>query len=72
MPAFIAHLMYLFDSNIRSATLLGVVGAGGVGFLLLNASRVNQFPVVTTILIAMIAVVLVVEAISVWMRKSFR
>lgn len=72
LPAFIAHLMYLFDSNIRSATLLGVVGAGGVGFLLMNASRVNQFPVVTTILIVMVVVVLVVEAISVWMRKSVR
>lgn len=72
LPALIAHLMYLFDSNIRSATLLGVVGAGGVGFLLMNASRVNQFPVVTTILLAMVAVVLAVEAVSVWLRKSFR
>lgn len=71
-PAFVAHTLYLLDTNIRSATLLGVVGAGGVGFLLLNAARVNQFDVVTMILILMIIVVLVVEAIAVWLRKTIR
>lgn len=71
-PAFIAHTMYLLDTNIRSATLLGVVGAGGVGFLLLNASRVNQFEVVTMILLLMVAVVLVVEALSMWLRRTVR
>ncbi|WP_408016178.1 phosphonate ABC transporter, permease protein PhnE [Rhodococcus artemisiae] len=71
-PAFIAHTMYLLDSNIRSATLLGVVGAGGIGFLLLNASRVNQFDVVTTVLILMVAVVLAVEALSMWLRTVVR
>jgi phosphonate transport system permease protein len=71
-PAFIAHTMYLLDSNIRAATLLGVVGAGGIGFLLLNASRVNQFEVVTMILILMVAVVLAVEALSMWLRKVVR
>lgn len=71
-PAFIAHIMYLLDTNIRSATLLGVVGAGGVGFLLLNASRINQFEVVTMILILMIAVVLFVEMLSMWLRRTVR
>lgn len=71
-PAFVAHTMYLLDTNIRSATLLGVVGAGGIGFLLLNASRINQFDVVTLILILMVAVVLVVEALSMWLRRTVR
>lgn len=71
-PAFIAHIMYLLDTNIRSATLLGVVGAGGVGFLLLNASRINQFEVVTMILILMVAVVLIVELLSMWLRRTVR
>ncbi|MDO4918013.1 phosphonate ABC transporter, permease protein PhnE [Kocuria sp.] len=71
-PAFVAHTMYLLDTNIRAATLLGVVGAGGVGFLLLNASRVNQFDVVTTILLLMVAVVLAVEALSMWLRTTVR
>ncbi|GAA1856988.1 phosphonate ABC transporter, permease protein PhnE [Brevibacterium marinum] len=71
-PAFVAHTMYLLDNNIRSATLLGVVGAGGIGFLLLNASRVNQFDVVTMVLVLMVAVVLAVEALSMWLRKAVR
>lgn len=71
-PAFVAHTLYLLDTNIRSATLLGVVGAGGIGFQLLNASRVNQFDVVTYILIVMVAVVLVVEVLSMWLRKAVR
>ncbi|MCQ4621099.1 phosphonate ABC transporter, permease protein PhnE [Corynebacterium sp. CCUG 71335] len=71
-PAFLAHTLYLLDTNIRSATLLGVVGAGGVGFLLLNAARINEFQVVTMILILMVVVVLIVEAISVWLRKTIR
>ncbi|WP_157074655.1 phosphonate ABC transporter, permease protein PhnE, partial [Janibacter corallicola] len=71
-PSFVAHTMYLLDTNIRSATLLGVVGAGGIGFLLLNASRVNQFDVVTMILILMVIVVLAVEALSMWLRRAVR
>jgi phosphonate transport system permease protein len=71
-PAIVAHTMYLLDTNIRSATLLGVVGAGGIGFLLLNAARVNQFDVVTMILLLMVAVVLAVEVLSLWLRRIVR
>jgi len=71
-PAFVAHILYLLDTNIRSATLLGVVGAGGIGFQLLNASRVNQFDVVTYILILLVVVILALEALSMWLRKAVR
>jgi phosphonate transport system permease protein len=71
-PAIVAHTMYLLDTNIRSATLLGVVGAGGIGFLLLNAARVNQFDVVTMILLLVVAVVLAVEVLSLWLRRIVR
>lgn len=71
-PAFVAHVMYLLDSNIRAATLLGVVGAGGIGFQLLNAARVNQFEVVTYILIMLLITVLAVEALAMWLRRVVR
>ncbi|MDO5681408.1 MAG: phosphonate ABC transporter, permease protein PhnE [Propionibacteriaceae bacterium] len=70
LPAFVAHIMYLLDVNIRSATLLGIVGAGGIGFLLLNASRVLEFQVVTTIVLFILAVVLIVEAMALFVRKA--
>ena len=69
-PAFVAHLMYLLDVNIRSATLLGIVRAGGIGFYLLNASRVMHFDVVTTIVQLILAVVLVVEGLAVFVRRA--
>jgi len=72
LPAFVAHILYLLDVNIRSATLLGIVGAGGVGYLLLNASRVIRFDVVTTIVLAILLVVLLVEALSIWVRRMVR
>lgn len=69
-PAFVAHVMYLLDVNIRSATLLGIVGAGGIGFYLLNASRVMHFDVVTTIVLLILAVVLAVEGLAVFVRRA--
>ncbi len=70
-PAVLGHLLYTLDVNIRSATLLGIVGAGGIGYDLLNAARVLQFDVVTTIVLMVLAVVLFVEGLAVWVRKVF-
>ncbi|PRY68610.1 phosphonate transport system permease protein [Glaciihabitans tibetensis] len=71
-PQFIAHVLYQLDVNIRSATLLGIVGAGGIGFYLLNASRVQEFDVVTFIIVMVLVTVLAVEAVAVWTRKALR
>ncbi len=69
-PALIAHLCYQLDVNIRAATLLGVVGAGGIGFYLINATRVLQFDVVTTIVLMVFAVVMAVEGVAMWLRRA--
>ena len=71
-PQFIAHVLYQLDVNIRSATLLGIVGAGGIGFYLLNASRVQEFDVVTFIIGMILVSVLAVEAVAVWTRRALR
>lgn len=70
LPAFVAHILYQLDVNIRSATLLGIVGAGGIGFYLLQAHRVLQYDVVTFIVLMILATVLVLEAIAAWVRRS--
>ncbi|MFD1718778.1 phosphonate ABC transporter, permease protein PhnE [Georgenia deserti] len=72
LPAIVAHVLYQLDVNIRGATLLGIVGAGGIGYYLLNASRVQEFGVVTTIVLCVLAVVLAVEALAVWARRVVR
>ncbi|WP_371843061.1 phosphonate ABC transporter, permease protein PhnE [Rhodococcus triatomae] len=69
-PALVAHLFYQLDVNVRAATLLGVVGAGGIGFYLMNAARVMQFDVVTTIVLMVFAVVMTIEAVAMWLRRA--
>jgi phosphonate transport system permease protein len=71
-PAFVAHVLYQLDVNIRSATLLGIVGAGGIGFDLLGASRVLEFGMVTTILLMVFGTVLLVELLALWLRRVVR
>ncbi|MCQ8186979.1 phosphonate ABC transporter, permease protein PhnE [Streptomyces rugosispiralis] len=70
-PAVLGHVLYQLDVNIRSATLLGIVGAGGIGYDLLNAARVLEFGVVTTVVLMVLAVVLLVEGLAVWVRKVY-
>jgi phosphonate transport system permease protein len=69
-PALVGHLLYQLDVNIRSATLLGIVGAGGIGFYLLNASRVMEFGVVTTVMLMVFATVMAVELLALWLRRA--
>ncbi len=71
-PAFVAHVLYLLDTNVRAATLLGVVGAGGIGYYLLNASRIVDFATVTTIVLMILGVVLAIEGLAVWLRRALR
>lgn len=70
LPAIIGHLLYQLDVNIRSATLLGIVGAGGIGYYLLQASRVREFGTVTLITLLLFAIVMLVELIAIWLRRT--
>ena len=42
LPVFISQSLYFWESNTRSATVIGAVGAGGIGLKLLEAMRTNQ------------------------------
>jgi phosphonate transport system permease protein len=70
--ALIGHTFYMLDTNIRAATLLGIVGAGGVGYYLLNASQGSNYGAVTAIVLMILVTVLAVEGLAVWMRRVFR
>lgn len=69
-PALAAHTMHQLDSNLRGATSMGVIGAGGIGFYMTNASRVLEYGVVTTSLILVIATVIISESLAIWTRKE--
>lgn len=72
IPAFVGHLLYLLEQNVRAATLLGIVGGGGIGLYLYDSLRVSKYDQVTAFLLLIIALVLVIEGIAVFIRKALK
>lgn len=72
VPAMVSHVLYLLEQNIRSATVLGIVGGGGIGFLLLNAMNGRHFDQMFAYLLVIIAMVVVVEAAALLIRRALR
>ena len=70
MPQFIAYTLYIFDRNVRMATVIGLVGAGGIGQELRGRFDMYQFGHVGTILVATLVVVGLIDVTSTRLRKS--
>jgi phosphonate transport system permease protein len=68
LPDFLSFALYRFDLNVRAATVLGLVGAGGVGTLLSLKSSAGDWPAIGTILIGIVATVGLVDAVSARLR----
>ena len=71
MPHFISMVLYRFESDVRSASILGFVGAGGIGFYLFDKLRGFENGHVCTILIFIIITVWILDNISALIRKRF-
>lgn len=69
-PALISQLLYTFDINIRSSTILGIVGGGGIGFLLFNSIRVLRFETTAAIILTIFVVVYAIELLAGYVRKQ--
>ena len=72
MPRFIGFAAYQLDSNLRNSALVGLVGGGCIGATLFTAFQRFDYDFVLTIVLAIIAVVMVGEIISGWMRRLFQ
>ena len=70
LPAFIGFSMYRFELNIRAAVVLGVVGAGGIGFLLTEYMRLFQSQNVAVVLLTILILVMSIDYVSNWARKK--
>jgi phosphonate transport system permease protein len=68
LPLFLSYILYRLETNIRAATVLGFVGAGGIGFYLQTYLRMIDYPAASTALLVMIAMVMVVDALSSMLR----
>lgn len=67
---FISNSIYRFEINIRNAAILGLVGAGGIGFTLIAAMNAYRWRDAAAALWGIIIVVLVIEFISTWIRRK--
>lgn len=70
LPQLLSYTLYRWENNIRAATVLGVVGAGGLGQLLSFHLGLFHMPRTATILLAMLALVLLVDAGSLLARRA--
>jgi len=65
LPLFLSYVLYRLETNIRAATVLGFVGAGGIGFYLQTYLRMIDYRAASTVvLLVTVAMVMVVDAIS--------
>ncbi|WP_321471615.1 phosphonate ABC transporter, permease protein PhnE [Halarcobacter sp.] len=71
MPHFVSMALYRFESDVRSASILGFVGAGGIGFYLFDKMRGFENGDVCTIIIVIILTVWSLDKISALIRKRF-
>lgn len=69
IPEFLSYALYRFEINVRSATLLGIIGAGGIGTPLVFAINARGWPRVGIILLGIIVMVSVIDYISGALRK---
>ncbi|WP_042221103.1 phosphonate ABC transporter, permease protein PhnE [Oceanobacillus manasiensis] len=69
LPGFISYTLYRFEINLRSASILGIIGAGGIGTPLIFAMQSRDWERVGIILLGIIVMVVLVDMISGFLRK---
>ncbi|MEM7338689.1 MAG: phosphonate ABC transporter, permease protein PhnE [Actinomycetota bacterium] len=70
MPSIVSNSLYMLDVSIRASTVLGIVGAGGIGFALLQGMKLLRWELVGGLLICVFIIVYAIEQLSVWIRKQ--
>lgn len=68
-PQFVSHHLYLWEFNFRDSTVLGLIGAGGLGLLISEAVSLFQWPRLATLLLVVIALVTVFDSVSHRLRE---
>ena len=70
MPSFMGNNFYILDRNIRMATMLGIVGAGGIGYELQSSFRMFEYERVSAIIILIFVTIYLIDNISSYIRKK--
>jgi phosphonate transport system permease protein len=69
MPALIAWILYSVELNIRASTILGMVGAGGIGLLLMGYIKQYNYPAASTAILAVAVIVIGVNLVANYLQK---
>jgi phosphonate transport system permease protein len=69
LPLWISYALYRFESNVRSASVVGMVGAGGIGMVLWDVIRGFQYAQTAAVLIMLVVSVSVIDVLSAQVRK---
>jgi len=72
ITAWIAVVLYRFEVNLRSATVLGMVGAGGLGFELVSSLKLFRYPETATCIIVITVMVVVADTLSSQLRHRIQ
>ena len=70
LPQFVSNHLYVWEFNIRDSTILGLIGAGGLGLLISEAVSLFQWSRLATILLVVVALVMVFDALSRRIRQA--
>jgi phosphonate transport system permease protein len=65
----LSQLLFAFEYNVRASSILGFVGAGGIGFYMLGYLQLLQYRNLATALLVTLALVLVIDGLSGWARR---
>ena len=69
LPVLLSTALFWWEFNVRASTVLGVVGAGGIGQELKNSMDLLDFPRLFTIIAVILVVVTLLDTLSGWLRK---
>ena len=72
LPQFADVSIYRWEYNFRASTVMGMVGAGGIGFELMGSLRIMQYREVCAIMLVILVMVTIVDAFSGRLRRKFK
>ncbi len=72
LPKLADTAIYRWEYNFRASTVMGMVGAGGIGFELMGSLRIMQYQDVSAILIVILLMVTLVDTLSGFLRQKFK
>ena len=67
----LSHLLYMFDYNIRQTSILGLVGAGGIGFYIINYIKFFEYGKAAVFMLVVLVSVLIIDWVSVKIRDKY-